>query len=96
MPLPQPLPQIVGYDPRRGKALLLYDDGEDEWIALEGEELTWHCQLAGPSGIYPGLGRGALSGVGWGWRTSVRGCCCQTLQLHVLAAGISSALCMPE
>ena len=51
--------QIVGYDPQRGKALLLYDDGEDEWISLEAEELTWHCQLAGPSGVYPGLGRGA-------------------------------------
>ncbi|PRW60087.1 Histone-lysine N-methyltransferase ATX2 [Chlorella sorokiniana] len=66
--------EIVGYDPRRGKALLLYDDGEDEWIALEGEELTWHCQLAGPSGIYPGLGRGLEPPVGRsavGWRVCV-------------------------
>ena len=63
--------QIVGYDPQRGKALLLYDDGEDEWISLEAEELTWHCQLAGPSGVYPGLGRGA-PGQGVGQRDTLK------------------------
>ena len=39
-----------GGTPAAGRALLLYDDGEDEWVALEREEVVWHCQLAGPSG----------------------------------------------
>ena len=47
--------EVVGWDGRRGRALLLYDDGEDEWVELEQEALTWHCQLAGHSGVYPGL-----------------------------------------
>lgn len=58
--------EVVGYDPRRGRALILYDDGEDEWVELGQEELTWHCQLAGHSGIYPGVPRGA-------WKTPGRG-----------------------
>lgn len=56
--------EVVGWDPRRGRALLLYDDGEDEWVALEREEVVWHCQLAGPSGVFPGLPRGERSGGG--------------------------------
>jgi hypothetical protein len=52
---------------------VLYDDGEDEWVDLEGEELTWHCQLAGHSGVYPGLARGtAPAGTdALGWRVGV-------------------------
>lgn len=52
--------EVLGWDPARAAALLLYDDGEDEWVALEQEELSWHRPLgAAHSGVAPGLPRGA-------------------------------------
>eukprot|EP00887_Chlorella_sp_A99_P006200 scaffold3.g6200.t1 len=69
--------QVLGHDRRKGRHLVLYDDGEDEWVALEQESVTFHRPLAGgpaATGIYPGVLKGAgtpAGEVGVGWRVAV-------------------------
>jgi hypothetical protein len=65
--------EVVGWDARRARALLLYDDGEDEWVSLEEERLAWHARLQGHSGVHPGAPRGEApaGAAALGWRVGV-------------------------
>ena len=56
--------QVLGHDRRKGRHLILYDDGEDEWVVLDQETVAFHQELSGgptSTGIYPGIVKG-----GWG------------------------------
>ena len=57
--------EVLGYDKRKGRHLVLYDDGEDEWLALERENLAWHKLARGASAACPGVQKG---GLGWAAR----------------------------
>jgi len=67
--------EVLCYDPSRKRHLVLYEDGEDEWVDFAEEEVVWHCGVPeGREGIFPGKapgvdpprGRNAV-----GWRISV-------------------------
>lgn len=60
--------EVLAYNSQRGRHLVLYEDGEDEWLALERESLAWHklapsSAAAACPGIRPG-GRGGPRGGG--------------------------------
>ena len=75
--------EVLGWDPARGRALLLYDDGEDEWVELEAEELSWHRPLgAAHSGVAPGLPRGAPWRRGRCWQRERQSCTDGDLRVH--------------
>jgi hypothetical protein len=38
--------EVVGFDRKRGKHNILYDDGEHDWCFVSQEKLIWHAQTA--------------------------------------------------
>ncbi len=82
--------EVIGYDAATSRALLLYDDGEDEWVDLGQEELSWHCQLAGHSGVYPGVPRGEDAARRGGRGPSCTLSCCS---LHACRHGGTKQSC---
>jgi hypothetical protein len=71
------LAEVLSYceDPPR-RLLVLYDDGEDEWLDADREELTWHFKTPeeGREGVFPGVAPGTerpQRGTAVGWRVSV-------------------------
>lgn len=49
--------EVLGFDRRRNKHLVLYDDGEDEWVVLERESVAWHklAKQGEGAATFPGL-----------------------------------------
>ncbi len=47
--------EVLAYDRRKARHLVLYDDGEEEWLALERESVAWHKLARGANAICPGL-----------------------------------------
>ncbi|GAB4820373.1 hypothetical protein N2152v2_007419 [Parachlorella kessleri] len=66
--------EAVAYDKRRGRHLVLFDDGEDEWLALEHESVAWHKLARGANTVCPGIKPGTPAPRGRaavGWRVGV-------------------------
>ncbi len=54
--------EVLAFDRRRGRHLVLYDDGEDEWLALDQETLAWHKLVRGANMLCPGIKPGEAAG----------------------------------
>ena len=48
--------EVLAYSHATGRHLLLYADGEDEWVTLQRETLRWGSLPATAPGIPPGTG----------------------------------------
>lgn len=63
--------EVIGYDKTRDKHVILYEDGEDDWVAFSQEKLVWHekkTKEVNPT--YPGVQAGVevpegVSAIGW-------------------------------
>ena len=47
--------RILAYKADTKRHLVLWEDGEDEWVDVGEEELTWHCDRGKSSGFSTGL-----------------------------------------
>ena len=50
--------RVVAYSAAKGRHHLLYDDGEDEWVDITKEPLTWHADRPRNSNVRAGLPEG--------------------------------------
>lgn len=69
------LGEIISYNSSKGLHLVLYDDGEDEWVDLPNELIAWHCLSKDKKdAVFPGLDKSAEKPIkkqAIGWRISV-------------------------
>jgi hypothetical protein len=69
------LGEIIAYKASNGLHLVLYDDGEDEWVDLPNELIAWHCLSKDKKDpVFPGLDKSAEKPIqkhAIGWRVSV-------------------------
>ena len=49
---------MLAYKADTGRHLVLWEDGEDEWIDISKEQLTWHSDRGKSSGYSTGLPAG--------------------------------------
>lgn len=67
--------EVLCYDVQRKRHLVMYDDGEDEWVDLSEEEVVWHGPVPeGRKGLFPGRAPDVEEPSGTnaiGWRLAV-------------------------
>ena len=50
--------QVLSWSSRQGQHHVLYEDGEDEWLKLEEENVRWHkpnCSISHRAGLQKGM-----------------------------------------
>jgi hypothetical protein len=67
--------EVLAHDAATGRHLVLYEDGEDEWLIAGQERVAWHAPVPqGRAGLFPGKAPGVEAPAGRdavGWRVAV-------------------------